>query len=74
MWWTPGSAAARPRPDAELDPDATGPIGMSASVRMTAEMPRVPLPAIPEDVPARAEYVPADEVTEPGTAADGSAR
>ena len=57
--------------DAELDPDATGPIGMPASVRMTAEMPRVPLPAIPEDVPARAEYVPADEVTEPGTAADG---
>ena len=27
--------------DGELDPDATGPIGMPASVRMTAEMPRV---------------------------------
>lgn len=50
--------------DGEPDPDATGPIGMPASVRMTAEMPRVPLPAIPEDVPARAEYVPADEVTD----------
>ncbi len=42
---------------AEPDPDATGPIGTVASVRMTAEMPRVPLPGIPEDVPARAEYV-----------------
>jgi protein phosphatase len=42
---------------AEQDPDATGPIGTVASVRMTAEMPRVPLPGIPEDVPARAEYV-----------------
>jgi serine/threonine protein phosphatase PrpC len=42
---------------AEVDPDATGPIGTVASVRMTAEMPRVPLPGIPEDVPARAEYV-----------------
>jgi len=51
--------------DAEPDPDATGPIGMPASIRMTAEMPRVPLPAIPEDVPARAEYVPADEGIEP---------
>ena len=57
--------------DAEPDPDATGPIGMPASIRMTAEMPRVPLPAIPEDVPARAEYVPADEGTEPGATADG---
>ncbi len=46
---------------APVDPDATGPIGSVASVRMTAEMPRVPLPAIPEDVPARPEYVPADE-------------
>ena len=46
---------------AEFDPDATGPIGTVASVRMTQEMPRVPLPPIPEDVPARAEYVPADE-------------
>ena len=46
---------------AAVDPDETGPIGSVASVRMTAEMPRVPLPAIPEDVPARPEYVPADE-------------
>ena len=45
---------------ADVDPDATGPIGSVESVRMTAEMPRVPLPAIPEDVPARPEYVPLD--------------
>ena len=38
------------------DPDATGPIGTYSSVRMTQEMPRVPLPPIPEDVPARPEY------------------
>ncbi len=30
---------------AAVDPDETGPIGSVASVRMTAEMPRVPLPA-----------------------------
>jgi len=46
---------------ADADPDATGPIGTLAAVRMTAEMPRVPLPAIPEDVPARAEYVADDD-------------
>jgi len=56
--------------DAELDPDATGPIGMPASVRMTAEMPRVPLPAIPEDIPARAEFIPSDEITDNGQGAD----
>lgn len=38
------------------DPDATGPIGTYASVRMTQEMPRVPLPPIPEDTPARPDY------------------
>ena len=42
------------------DPDATGPIGSFASVRMTQEMPRVPLPGIPEDPPAKAEFVTAD--------------
>lgn len=52
----------------EFDPDATGPIGTVASVRMTQEMPRVPLPPIPEDVPARAEYVPADETDQPMSA------
>jgi protein phosphatase len=46
---------------AQLDPDATGPIGTMSAVRMTAEMPRVPLPGIPEDVPARAQYVSDDE-------------
>jgi serine/threonine protein phosphatase PrpC len=43
------------------DPDATGPIGTLSAVRMTAEMPRVPLPGIPEDVPARAQYVSDDD-------------
>ena len=52
----------------DFDPDATGPIGTVASVRMTQEMPRVPLPPIPEDVPARAEYVPADETDQPTSA------
>ena len=52
----------------DFDPDATGPIGTVASVRMTQEMPRVPLPPIPEDVPARAEYVPADETDQPASA------
>lgn len=46
---------------ADHDPDATGPIGTLSAVRMTAEMPRVPLPGIPEDVPARAEYVSEDD-------------
>jgi protein phosphatase len=55
---------------AEPDPDATGPIGTVASVRMTAEMPRVPLPGIPEDVPARAEYV---QETDPAQSADEQA-
>jgi serine/threonine protein phosphatase PrpC len=51
---------------ANLDPDATGPIGSVESVRMTAEMPRVPLPGIPEEVPARPEFVPAESPTGPG--------
>ena len=46
---------------APADPDATGPIGSYESVRMTAEMPRVPLPAIPEDVPAKPEYLPPED-------------
>src|SRR5664279_3715893 len=58
--------------ESTVDPDATGPIGTFAAVRMTAEMPRVPLPAIPEDTPARAEYVPADEdLVAPPAAGDG---
>ncbi|GAA2009457.1 protein phosphatase [Nakamurella flavida] len=48
-------------PWAAQDPDATGPIGSFASVRMTQEMPRVPLPGIPEDPPARPEFVTAPD-------------
>ncbi|GGM00168.1 PP2C family protein-serine/threonine phosphatase [Nakamurella endophytica] len=36
------------------DPDATGPM---QPITMTQRMPRVPLPPIPEDVPARPEYI-----------------
>ncbi|HEX5878140.1 MAG TPA: PP2C family serine/threonine-protein phosphatase [Actinomycetota bacterium] len=43
------------------DPEATGPIGQLASIRMTAEMPRIPLPGIPEDAPAPPDYMPPDE-------------
>ncbi len=43
------------------DPDATGPIGQLSSIRMTAEMPRIALPGIPEDAPAPAQYMPRDE-------------
>ena len=38
-----------------LDPDATGPIGALPSIRMTAEMPRIPLPGIPEEA-ARLQF------------------
>ncbi|HOZ56891.1 MAG TPA: protein phosphatase 2C domain-containing protein [Nakamurella multipartita] len=44
-----------------LDPDATGPIGALPSIRMTAEMPRIPLPGIPEEAAAPAEFMPPDE-------------
>jgi PPM family protein phosphatase len=53
-----GSGLTEARAAADADPDATGPIGTVSSVRMTQEMPRVPLPPIPEDVPARAVYAP----------------
>ena len=53
-----GSGVTEARAQADADPDATGPIGTVSSVRMTQEMPRVPLPPIPEDVPARAVYAP----------------
>ncbi len=55
------------------DPDATGPIGQLSSIRMTAEMPRIPLPAIPEEAAAPPEFMPPDEdITAPiaTTAAD----
>ncbi len=53
-----GSGLTEARAEADADPDATGPIGTVGSIRMTQEMPRVPLPPIPEDVPARAVYAP----------------
>ena len=56
------------------DPDATGPIGQLSSIRMTAEMPRIPLPAIPEEAAAPPEFMPPDDdVTAPiaTTADDG---
>ncbi|WP_395727778.1 protein phosphatase 2C domain-containing protein [Nakamurella sp.] len=43
------------------DPDATGPIGQLSSIRMTAEMPRIPLPAIPEESAAPPDFMPPDE-------------
>lgn len=48
------------------DPDATGPIGQLSSIRMTAEMPRIPLPAIPEEAAAPPDFMPPeDDVTVP---------
>lgn len=55
------------------DPDATGPIGQLSSIRMTAEMPRIPLPAIPEEAAAPPVFMPPDDdITAPitTTAAD----
>lgn len=57
--------------DREQDPDETGPIGSFGSVKMTQEMPRVPLPGIPEDVPARPEYAD-DAPDEHATSAGGA--
>ena len=63
-----GSGLTEARAAAEADPDATGPIGTVSSVRMTQEMPRVPLPPIPEDVPARAVYAPPEpDIADPHT-------
>jgi serine/threonine protein phosphatase PrpC len=41
-----------------IDPEATGPM---QPIHLTQKMPRIPLPPIPEDVPARPEYVQAEE-------------
>lgn len=55
------TAVAQPQ-----DPDATGPIGQLSSIRMTAEMPRIPLPAIPEEAAAPPDFIAPDEdVTAP---------
>ena len=40
-----------------MDPEATGPM---QPIHLTQKMPRVPLPPIPEDPPAKAEYALAD--------------
>jgi len=63
-------AASEAQSGADADPDATGPIGTLSSVRMTQEMPRVPLPPIPEDVPARAVYAPLEPDTDADTAGE----
>ena len=41
-----------------VDPEATGPM---QPIHLTQKMPRVPLPPIPEDVPAKPEYASAEE-------------
>lgn len=41
-----------------VDPEATGPM---QPIHLTQKMPRVPLPPIPEDVPAKPEYAPAED-------------
>ena len=59
---------------APLDPDATGPIGALSAIRTTAEMPRIPLPGIPEDVAAPPEFIPRDEdITAPIAAGEADA-
>ena len=45
-----------------IDPEATGPM---QPIHLTQRMPRVPLPPIPEDVPAKPEYAPVEEGPEP---------
>jgi len=45
-------------PAGGVDPEATGPM---QPIHLTQKMPRVPLPPIPEDVPAKPEYAPAEE-------------
>jgi len=49
-----GARSSAPVPGGPVDPEATGPI---RPIHATQRMPRVPLPGIPEDVPARPEYV-----------------
>ncbi|SDO57790.1 protein phosphatase [Nakamurella panacisegetis] len=49
---SPGVAAGA------VDPEATGPM---QPIHLTQRMPRVPLPPIPEDIPAKPEYAPAEE-------------
>jgi len=49
-----GARSAAPLPAGPVDPGATGPI---RPIHATQRMPRIPLPAIPEDVPARPDYL-----------------
>ncbi len=44
---------------AGIDPEATGPM---QPIHLTQKMPRVPLPPIPEEPPAKAEYAPDDDL------------
>jgi len=49
-----GARSAAPLPAGPVDPGATGPI---RPIHATQRMPRIPLPAIPDDVPARPDYL-----------------
>ncbi len=49
-----GARSATSLPAGPVDPEATGPI---RPIHATQRMPRIPLPAIPEDVPARPDYL-----------------
>ncbi len=55
-------------PGGVLDPDATGPI---QPIHLTQRMPRVPLPPIPEDVPAKPVYAVDDDDPAGAVGADG---
>ncbi|MET3805868.1 protein phosphatase [Nakamurella sp. UYEF19] len=49
-------------PAGGIDPEATGPM---QAIHLTQKMPRVPLPPIPEDVPAKPEYASIEEGPQP---------
>ena len=49
-----GARSATSLPAGPVDPEATGPI---RPIHATQRMPRIPLPAIPDDVPARPDYL-----------------
>ncbi len=58
-----GARSAAPLPAGPVDPEATGPI---KPIHATQRMPRIPLPAIPEDVPARPDYLDGDPLSPGG--------
>lgn len=53
-----GGTSALGAAGGSLDPEATGPM---QPIHLTQRMPRVPLPPIPEDVPAKPEYAQHEE-------------